>query len=124
MNTPSDMPLDNFHKMVVENGGTFSMNLNNSVTHCVAAESKGLFLFHISPSLSLSLVIDFIGLLTKRSETVTGIKFQAAKRNKDVLHYSWFLECCSQKKLLPLLPKLVCSNSFFFGTLVRKVYSR
>ncbi|XP_065624301.1 DNA ligase 4-like [Quercus suber] len=28
--------------MVAENGGTFSMNLNNSVTHCVAADSKGI----------------------------------------------------------------------------------
>lgn len=49
VNTPPTHSLDSLHKLVVENGGTFSMNLNNSVTHCVAAQSKGLFL-----SLSLS----------------------------------------------------------------------
>ncbi|RLM73698.1 putative DNA ligase 4 [Panicum miliaceum] len=27
---------------VVENGGSFSMNLNDSVTHCIAAEKKGI----------------------------------------------------------------------------------
>ncbi|OWM84404.1 hypothetical protein CDL15_Pgr020644 [Punica granatum] len=42
INVPSNLSLDALHKMVVENGGTFSMNLNNSVTHCIAAESKGL----------------------------------------------------------------------------------
>lgn len=40
-NVPSSHSLELLHKMVVENGGTFSMNLNNSVTHCIAAESKG-----------------------------------------------------------------------------------
>ncbi|KAF8033682.1 hypothetical protein BT93_C0069 [Corymbia citriodora subsp. variegata] len=74
VNVPSNLSLDALHKMVVENGGTFSMNLNDSVTHCVAAESKG-------------------------------IKFQAAKRRKDVIHYSWVLDSCSQKKLLPLQPR-------------------
>ncbi|XP_031380675.1 DNA ligase 4-like isoform X1 [Punica granatum] len=74
INVPSNLSLDALHKMVVENGGTFSMNLNNSVTHCIAAESKG-------------------------------IKFQAATRSKDVIHYSWVLDCCSQKRLLPLQPK-------------------
>ncbi|KAG8376397.1 hypothetical protein BUALT_Bualt09G0059200 [Buddleja alternifolia] len=74
VNVPSTHSLDSLHKMVVENGGTFSMNLNNSVTHCIASESKG-------------------------------IKFQAAKRQRDVIHCSWFFDCCSQKKLLPLQPK-------------------
>ncbi|KDP41107.1 hypothetical protein JCGZ_03237 [Jatropha curcas] len=60
--------------MVIENGGTFSMNLNKSVTHCIAAENKG-------------------------------IKYQAAKLHGDVIHCSWVLDCCSQKKLLPLQPK-------------------
>ncbi|KAL6559045.1 hypothetical protein OROHE_006414 [Orobanche hederae] len=60
--------------MVVENGGTFSMNLNSSVTHSIASESRG-------------------------------IKFQAAKRQGDVIHYSWFADCCAQKKLLPLQPR-------------------
>ncbi|KAK9055271.1 hypothetical protein SSX86_026353 [Deinandra increscens subsp. villosa] len=73
-NVPSTHSLDSFHKMVAENGGTFSMNLNNAVTHCIAAESRG-------------------------------IKFQAAKRHGDVIHYSWLIDCCSQKKLVPLQPK-------------------
>ncbi|XP_027071006.2 DNA ligase 4-like [Coffea arabica] len=73
-NVPSSHSVDLLHKMVVENGGNFSMNLNNSVTHCIAAESRG-------------------------------IKFQAAKLHGDVIHYSWLLDCCLQKKLLPLQPK-------------------
>ncbi|KAJ9548505.1 hypothetical protein OSB04_021048 [Centaurea solstitialis] len=82
-NVPSTHSLDSLHKMVAENGGTFSMNLNNSVTHCIAAESK------------------------------VWIKFQGAKRHGDVIHYSWLLDCCSQKKLVPLHPKyfLVLSES-------------
>lgn len=40
-NVPPTYTLDSFHKMIVLHGGMFSMNLNNSVTHCVAAESKG-----------------------------------------------------------------------------------
>ncbi|XP_022037760.1 DNA ligase 4 [Helianthus annuus] len=81
-NVPSTHSLDSLHKMVAENGGTFSMNLNNAVTHCIAAESRG-------------------------------IKFQAAKRHGDVIHYSWLIDCCSQKKLVPLQPKyfLVLSES-------------
>ncbi|XP_038889088.1 DNA ligase 4 isoform X4 [Benincasa hispida] len=74
VNVPPSHSLDSLHKLIVENGGTFSMNLNNSVTHSIAADSKG-------------------------------IKYEAAKRHGDVIHYSWVLECCSQKKLLPLKPK-------------------
>ncbi|EOA15093.1 hypothetical protein CARUB_v10028461mg [Capsella rubella] len=74
VNVPRSYSLDTFHKMVVENGGKFSMNLNNSVTHCIAAESSG-------------------------------IKFQAAKRQRDVIHFSWILDCCSRNKMLPLQPK-------------------
>ncbi|KAL9445233.1 hypothetical protein AB3S75_018257 [Citrus x aurantiifolia] len=74
VNVPPAYSLDFLHKMVVENGGTFSMNLNNSVTHCVAADNKGL-------------------------------KYEAAKCRGDVIHYSWVLDCCSQKKLLQLQPK-------------------
>ncbi|EXC31206.1 DNA ligase 4 [Morus notabilis] len=33
------------------------------------------------------------------------IKFQAAKLRGDIIHYSWLLNCSSQKKLLPLQPK-------------------
>ncbi|KAI8565875.1 hypothetical protein RHMOL_Rhmol03G0295200 [Rhododendron molle] len=33
------------------------------------------------------------------------MKFQAAKRHGDIIHYSWLFDCCSQKKLLPLQPK-------------------
>ncbi|XP_030510278.1 DNA ligase 4 [Cannabis sativa] len=73
-NVPPTHSLESFHKVIAENGGTFSMNLNSSVTHCVAAESKG-------------------------------IKYQAAKRQGDIVHYSWVLDCCSQRKLIPLQPK-------------------
>ncbi|XP_020410772.1 DNA ligase 4 isoform X2 [Prunus persica] len=74
VNVPPTNSLDSLHKLVVENGGTFSMNLNNAVTHCVAADSKG-------------------------------IKYQAAKRHGDIIHFSWVLDCCSQKRLLALQPK-------------------
>ncbi|XVF47614.1 hypothetical protein PTKIN_Ptkin03bG0124100 [Pterospermum kingtungense] len=74
VNVPPTYTLDFFHKMIVEHGGMFSMNWNNSVTHCVAAESKG-------------------------------IKYQAAKRHGEIIHYSWVLDCCSQKRLIPLQPK-------------------
>ncbi|XP_039030849.1 DNA ligase 4-like isoform X2 [Hibiscus syriacus] len=74
VNVPPTHSLDSLHKMIVELGGKFSMNLNNSVTHCVAAESKG-------------------------------IKYKAAKRHGEIIHYSWVLDCCSQKKLIPLQPK-------------------
>ncbi|URD73865.1 DNA ligase [Musa troglodytarum] len=42
VNIPPSYSVDYFHKVVVENGGTFSMNLNDSVTHCIAAEKKGI----------------------------------------------------------------------------------
>ncbi|RYR13707.1 hypothetical protein Ahy_B04g070556 isoform F [Arachis hypogaea] len=74
VNVPPSHSLESLHKMIAENGGVFSMNLNNSVTHRVAAESKGF-------------------------------KFEAAKRHGDIIHYSWILDCCSQKKLIPLQPK-------------------
>ncbi|KAK1275293.1 DNA ligase 4 [Acorus gramineus] len=73
-NVPVSYSVDYFHKLVAENGGTFSMNLNDSVTHCIAAEKKG-------------------------------IKYQAAMRYGDIIHYSWVLDCCSQKHLLHLQPK-------------------
>ncbi|XP_069142833.1 DNA ligase 4 isoform X3 [Solanum lycopersicum] len=41
-NVPSSHTLESLHKMVVEHGGAFSMNLNKSVTHCIAAESRGI----------------------------------------------------------------------------------
>ncbi|WCJ42294.1 DNA ligase 4 [Euphorbia peplus] len=74
INVPSGQSVEALHKMVAENGGAFSMNLNKSVTHCIAAESKG-------------------------------IKYQAAKLQGDIINCSWVLDCCSQKKLLPLMPK-------------------
>ncbi|CAH8355367.1 unnamed protein product [Eruca vesicaria subsp. sativa] len=74
VNLPRSHSLDTFHKMVAENGGKFSMNLNNSVTHCIASESSG-------------------------------IKYQAAKRQRDVIHFSWVLDCCARNNLLPLQPK-------------------
>lgn len=33
---------DTFHKMIAENGGSFAMNLSDSVTHAIAAERKGM----------------------------------------------------------------------------------
>ncbi|CAL9149196.1 unnamed protein product [Musa hybrid cultivar] len=75
VNIPPSYSVDYFHKVVVENGGTFSMNLNDSVTHCIAAEKKA------------------------------GIKYQAAVHHGDVIHYSWVLDCCKQKRLLHLQPK-------------------
>lgn len=47
INAPQALSMDYFHKVVVENGGSFSMNLNDSVTHCIAADKKGLPLFFI-----------------------------------------------------------------------------
>ncbi|CAH9140878.1 unnamed protein product [Cuscuta epithymum] len=41
-NVPSSHTMDSLHKMIVEHGGTFSMNLNKSVTHRIAAESRGI----------------------------------------------------------------------------------
>lgn len=41
-NVPSSHTLESLHKMAVEHGGAFSMNLNKSVTHCIAAESRGI----------------------------------------------------------------------------------
>ncbi|KNA22605.1 hypothetical protein SOVF_030970 [Spinacia oleracea] len=75
VNVPSEHSLDSLHKLVVENGGTFSMNLNNTVTHCVGAESRGI-----------------------KYEAVK-------RRGCDVIHYSWVFDCCSQKQLLTLMPK-------------------
>jgi DNA ligase-4 len=40
-------------------------------------------------------------------ENLAGIKYRAAKLRGDIIHYSWVLDCCSQKKLLHLQPKLV-----------------
>ncbi|XP_021772147.1 DNA ligase 4-like [Chenopodium quinoa] len=75
VNVPSDHSLDSMHKLAVENGGTFSMNLNDTVTLCIGAESRG-------------------------------IKYEVTKsRGCDIIHYSWVLDCCSQKQLLPLRPK-------------------
>ncbi|KAJ1378207.1 Nucleic acid-binding, OB-fold [Sesbania bispinosa] len=74
VNVPTSHSLESMHKIIAENGGTFSMNLNNSVTHCVAADSKGF-------------------------------KFEAAKLHGDIIHYTWVLDCCAQKKLVRLQPK-------------------
>ncbi|KAG6467998.1 hypothetical protein ZIOFF_072564 [Zingiber officinale] len=74
INAPQSLSMDHLHKTVVENGGAFSMNLNDSVTHCIAAEKKGF-------------------------------RYQAAVHHGDVIHYSWVLDCCKQKRLLHLQPK-------------------
>nr|XP_018686372.1 PREDICTED: DNA ligase 4 isoform X3 [Musa acuminata subsp. malaccensis] len=88
VNIPPSYSVDYFHKVVVENGGTFSMNLNDSVTHCIAAEKKA------------------------------GIKYQAAVHHGDVIHYSWVLDCCKQKRLLHLQPKYFL---FFAGPSRKKI---
>lgn len=80
VNVPSDYSLEHFHKMVVEHGGSFSMNLNDFVTHNVAADKRG-------------------------------IKYQAAVKHGDVIHYSWVIDCCKEKTLLPLRPKYFLSLS-------------
>lgn len=80
VNVPSDFSLEQFHKMVVEHGGSFSMNLNDSVTHSIAADKRG-------------------------------IKYQAAVKHGDVIHYSWVIDCCKEKALLPLRPKYFLSLS-------------
>ncbi|KAL2652956.1 hypothetical protein R1flu_021084 [Riccia fluitans] len=41
-NYPEDCTKENLHKLVVENGGSFSMNLNHEVTHAIACEKKGI----------------------------------------------------------------------------------
>ncbi|KAG0463169.1 hypothetical protein HPP92_021645 [Vanilla planifolia] len=74
VNVPSSYSVDYFHKLVAENGGSFSMNLNDAVTHSIAAERKG-------------------------------IKYQAATRHGDVIHYSWVLDCCTQQQLVHIQPK-------------------
>lgn len=43
MNFSSDHGKETLHKMVVENGGSFSMNLGRGVTHVIAADKKGGF---------------------------------------------------------------------------------
>ncbi|KAJ3698473.1 hypothetical protein LUZ61_002178 [Rhynchospora tenuis] len=75
-NIPPIYNLEYFHKLVAENGGTFAMNINPSVTHCIASEKKG-------------------------------IKYQAAVRQGDVIHYSWILDSCKEKRLLHLQPKYI-----------------
>ncbi|KAJ7531081.1 hypothetical protein O6H91_14G031600 [Diphasiastrum complanatum] len=42
VNFPEAYTKESLHKLVVENGGTFSMNLNDLVTHSIAAEKKGI----------------------------------------------------------------------------------
>ncbi|XP_020593800.1 DNA ligase 4 [Phalaenopsis equestris] len=87
VNVPSSSSVDYFHRLVIENAGKFSMNLNDTVTHCIAAEKKG-------------------------------IKYQAAIRHGDIIHYSWFLDCCNQKKLVHLQPKYF----LFFADSSKKKY--
>ncbi|XP_068641207.1 DNA ligase 4 [Aristolochia californica] len=42
VNVPPSHSVESLHKLVTENGGAFSMNLNATVTHCIAAERKGI----------------------------------------------------------------------------------
>lgn len=108
VNVPTLHSLDSLHKMVVENGGTFSMNLNSSVTHCVASESKGQPLLSYQSEMNLSICKETWPEWILNIFCI-GLKFQAAKRQGDCIHYSWLLECCAQKQLIPLQPKSVNS---------------
>lgn len=82
------------------------MNLNNSVTHCVAAESKGVYrsLYQVFSNAWFSIFPILIKVL---SNLFSGIKYQAAKNRGDLIQYTWVLDCCEQKKLIPLQPKLI-----------------
>ncbi|CAK9216066.1 unnamed protein product [Sphagnum troendelagicum] len=42
INTSPEYSTEKLHKLVVENGGTFSMNLSKAVTHSIASEKKGI----------------------------------------------------------------------------------
>lgn len=43
---------------------------------------------------------------------LAGIKYQAAMRHGDIIHVSWVLDCCAQKRLIHLQPKLVFSRKY------------
>lgn len=70
--------LDSLHKLVVENGGTFSMNLNSSVTHCIASESKGQSLLS-EQSLTLVTLHSKIGINFKKSKVTCASKGMTAE---------------------------------------------
>ena len=112
VNMPPTHSLDSLHKMVAENGGTFSMNLNNSVTHSIAAESKGLSLscahVHIFAEFQVFFHDERLRYIS------AGIKFHSAKIRGDIIHYSWLFDCCSHKKLLPLQTKSVFTLSPYY----------
>ncbi|KAH7314911.1 hypothetical protein KP509_21G026900 [Ceratopteris richardii] len=74
LNTDQENPKGHLHKLVIQNGGRFAMNLSASVTHIIAAEKRG-------------------------------IQYKAAALGRDVIHVSWFLDCCAQKALVPLRPR-------------------
>ncbi|KAH9561882.1 hypothetical protein CY35_05G045000 [Sphagnum magellanicum] len=42
INTSLEYSIGELHKLVVENGGTFSMNLSKAVTHAIASQKKGI----------------------------------------------------------------------------------
>ncbi len=45
INTSLEYSIGELHKLVVENGGTFSMNLSKAVTHAIASQKKGRNVF-------------------------------------------------------------------------------
>lgn len=51
VNSNSEHPVDKLHKQIVENGGSFSMNMSSIVTHAVANEKKGKMMstYHVPP---------------------------------------------------------------------------
>lgn len=56
-------------------------------------------------------------------DLLAGIKYQAAKRHGDVIHYSWVMDCSSQKKRLPLQPKSVIPFSLCLILMYRVPYA-
>jgi DNA ligase-4 len=90
VNTPPSYNLDYFHKLVVENGGSFSMNLNDSVTHCIAAEKKGIPLFSCRTTFFFILSVEciqFRGSLLHSQ--VSNIRQPCATEGSSIIHGSW-----------------------------------
>jgi len=66
-NTNSEHPVDKLHKLVVENGGTFSMNLSSIVTHAIAFEKKGKMTSVVHVSRLRGIVLDAYFILKDSS---------------------------------------------------------
>lgn len=49
----------------------------------------------------------------KRLNYFPGIKYMAAATHGDVIHYSWVMDCCTAKDLLPVRPKCATLPGIF-----------